>query len=209
MTENDRPAFNEILDFVNDLTIMPGGKDLTRIKNALFISLAEYPLEVVAKAVKTHCRNEKFFPTLADIIRQIEGTPDERAALAWSLVMKAKRKYKLRKAIRFPVPAIHFAIEKMGGWEKIFWSVDDINENFKASEFQKFFKIGERCASWDFEPGKIKVCSYFPSEEEIYAKRKGKNFKKEIFDVETDKLITENLNKLGMRKSSEELSLRT
>lgn len=54
MTENDRPAFDEILDFVNDLTIMPGGKDLTRIKNALFISLAEYPLEVVAKAVKTH-----------------------------------------------------------------------------------------------------------------------------------------------------------
>ena len=196
VTENDRQAFDEILDFVNDLTIMPGGKDLSRMKTALFTSLSQYPLDVVAKALNAHCRSEKFFPTLADIIRQIEGTPDERAALAWALVMKAKRKYKLRKAIRFPVPAIHFAIEKMGGWEKIFWSVDDSNESFKGAEFQKFFKIGERCASWDFEPGKIKVCSYFPSEEEIYAKRKGRNFKREIFDVETDKLITENFKRL-------------
>ncbi|MBR1486856.1 MAG: hypothetical protein IJ597_06340 [Synergistaceae bacterium] len=196
MTEKDRQAFDEILDFIFDITILPSGKDLARVKAALFTSLREYPLDVVAKALNAHCRNEKFFPTLADIIRQIEGTPDERAALAWALVMKAKRKYKLRKAIRFPVPAIHFAIEKMGGWEQVYWSVDESNESFKSAEFQKFFKIGERCASWGLEIGKVKVCQYFPSEEELYAKRKGKNFKREIFDVETDKLITENFKKI-------------
>ena len=198
MIESDRPAFDEIMDFVNDLTIMPSGKDLSRMKTALFTSLAQYPLDVVAKAVNAHCRTEKFFPMLADIIRQIEGTPDERAALAWSLVMKAKRKYKLRRAIKFPVPAIHFAIEKMGGWERVYWSIDDSNESFKAAEFQRFFKIGEKCASWEFETGKVKVCSYFPSEEEIYAIRKGKKFKREIFDVETDKIITEKFKQLSM-----------
>ena len=142
MTENDRRAFDDIMDAVNDLTIMPGGKDLERMKKILFANLMQYPLEVIASAVNAHCRAEKFFPMLADIVRQIEGTPDERAALAWSLVMKAKQKYKLRKAIRFPSPAIHFAIEKMGGWEKLYWSIDDFNENFKAAEFQKFYKIG-------------------------------------------------------------------
>ena len=192
LTENDRPAFDEILDFVNDLTVLPGGKDLSRMKKALFASLSQYPLDVVADALDAHCRSERFFPTLADIIRQIEGTPEERAALAWALVMKAKRKYKLRKAIKFPVPAIHFAIEKMGGWEKVYWSVDDANESFKAAEFQRFFKIGERCASWDSETGKIKVCPYFPSEEEVYALKKGRKIKREIFDVETDKIISEN-----------------
>lgn len=197
MTENDRPAFDEILDFVNDLTIMPGGKDLSRMKKALFASLSQYPLDVVAEALNAHCKNEKFFPVLADIVRQIEGTPEERAALAWALVMKAKRKYKLRKSIKFPLPAIHFAIEKMGGWEKIYWSVDDMNEGFKAAEFQRFFKIGERCASWKDEQGKIKVCPYFPSEEEVYALRKGRKIKREIFDVETDKLITENIKSLS------------
>ena len=198
MTENDRAAFNEILDAVNDLTIMPNGKNLERMKKILFANLLQYPLPVIAEAVNAHCRTDKFFPMLADIIRQIEGTPDERAALAWSLVMKAKQKYKLRKAIRFPVPAIHFAIEKMGGWEKVYWSIDDFNENFKAAEFQKFFRIGEKCASWTGGNGKVKVCAYFPSDEEIYALKKGnKNFKREVFDVENDKIIKENFKQLA------------
>ena len=194
MTENDRRAFNDILDAVNDLTIMPSGKDLERMKEVLFTCLIDYPLNVIAKAVNAHCRTEKFFPMLADIIRQIEGTPEERAALAWSLVMKAKIKYRLRKAIKFPSPAIHFAIEKMGGWERVYWSIDDSSENFKAAEFQRFFKIGEKISSWNGEDGKIKVCPYFPSEEEIYARRKGKNFKSEVFDVENDKVININEN---------------
>ena len=195
MTENDRRAFYDMLDAVNDLTIMPGGKDLERMKKILFANLIDYPLSVVASALNAHCRTEKFFPMLADIIKQIEGTPEERAALAWSLVMKAKRKYRLRKAIKFPSPAIHFAIEKMGGWEKVYWSIDDNNENFKAAEFQRFFKIGEKISSWNGENGKIKVCSYFPSEEEIYALKKGnKKFKREIYDVENDKIININEN---------------
>ena len=204
MTENDRRAFYDILDAVNDLTIMPNGKDLERMKKILFANLLEYPLNVIASALNAHCRAEKFFPMLADIIKQIEGTPEERAALAWSLVMKAKRKYRLRKAIKFPSPAIHFAIEKMGGWEKVYWSVDDSNENFKAAEFQRFFKIGEKISSWNGENGKVKVCSYFPSEEEIYALRKGKKIKREIFDVENDKIINvnENLKQLYPQKNN-------
>ena len=204
MTENDRRAFYDILDAVNDLTIMPNGKDLERMKKILFANLLDYPLNVIASALNAHCRAEKFFPMLADIIKQIEGTPEERAALAWSLVMKAKRKYRLRKAIKFPSPAIHFAIEKMGGWEKVYWSVDDSNENFKAAEFQRFFKIGEKISSWNGENGKVKVCSYFPSEEEIYALRKGKKIKREIFDVENDKIINvnENLKQLYPQKNN-------
>ncbi len=192
MTDNDRAAFNEILDMANDLTIMPGDRDLSRMKEILFANLKQYPLDTVAKAVNNHCHEKRFFPMLADIIQRIEGTPEERCALAWALVMKAKRKYKLRKGIRFSSPAIHFAIEQMGGWERVYWSIDDTNEKFRAAEFQKFFKIGERCASWDGENNSVRVCSYFPSEEETYAIKKGREFKCEVFDVETDKLISEN-----------------
>ena len=197
MTERERSAFDEVLDAVNDLTIMPGGKDLERMKEVLFANLSEYPLRVVVDALYAHCRTEKFFPMLADIIRQIEGTPDERAALAWSMVMKARQKYKLRHAIRFPSAAIHFAIEKMGGWDRLYWSVDDVNESFKSAEFQRFFKIGEKCASWDGKNGKVRVCPYFPSEEEVYARKKGSaNFKPEVFDVESDKVITDEIKQL-------------
>ena len=191
MTENDRQAFYDILDAVNDLTIMPNGKDLERLKQVLFKELMQYPVSIIAEAVMAHCRSNKFFPMLADIITQIEGTPDERAIIAWSLVMKAQHNYKLRKSIRFPVPAIHFAIEKMGGWERLYWSIDDDNEKFKSAEFQKLYKIGEKCASWNDEIGKVKVCPYFKSYEENYALQKGQNFKREVYDVETDKLINE------------------
>ena len=189
MSEKDRVAFYGLIEVINDLTIMPSEKDLDRMKEILFVNLSQYPFDVVSKALYAHCREEKFFPMLADIVRQIEGTLEERAAMAWALVMKAKQKYKLRKAIRFPDPAIHFAIEKMGGWERVYWLVDDANESFRAAEFQRFFRIGEKIASWNGEGGKIKVCPYFPSEEEIYAQKKGKKFKREIFDVENDIVI--------------------
>ena len=189
MTENDRQAFYDIMDAVNDLTVMPNGKDLERLKLILFQELMSYPLSVIAEAMMAYCRSNRFFPMLADIITQIEGTADDRAIIAWSLVMKARQKYKMRKSIRFPVPAIHFAIEKMGGWERFYWSVDDDSEIFKSSEFQKLYKIGEKCASWNDEKGKVKVCPYFKSYEENYALQKGRKFRREVYDVETDKLI--------------------
>ena len=116
MTEDDRKAFDEIFDLVSEMTIMPSGKDLERMKKVLFFGLMEYPLDRVIEAAKAHCRVNKFFPMLADIIVQIEGSFEDRAALAWSLVMKAKRKYRRNKTLRFPSPAIHYAIECMGGW---------------------------------------------------------------------------------------------
>ena len=42
MTENDSKAFYDILDLVNDLTILSVGKDLKRTKSFVF-SLSEYP----------------------------------------------------------------------------------------------------------------------------------------------------------------------
>lgn len=183
MTENDRKAFDEILDLVADMTIMPNGKELARMKKVLFFGLMEYPLNVVADAAKAHCRVSRFFPMLADIIMQIEGCVEDRAALAWSLILKAKRKYRRRKGLRFPSPAIHYAIECMGGWDRLYWAIDDTNESFKAKEFFRFYRLGEKNASWK------NVRPYFPSEEEVYALSKGREFTPEIYAVDTDKPI--------------------
>lgn len=183
MTENDRKAFDEIMDLVGEMTIMPNGKDLARMKKVLFFGLIEYPLNVVADAAKAHCRVSRFFPMLADIILQIEGNVEDRAALAWSLILKAKRKYRLRKSLRFPTPAIHYAIDCMGGWEHLYWAINDENENFKAKEFFRFFRLGEKNASWET------VRPYFPSDDEVYARKKGKEFTPEIYAVDTDKPV--------------------
>ena len=163
MTDNDRKAFDEIFDLVGEMTIMPSGKDLGRMKKVLFFGLSDYPLNVIADAAKAHCRVSRFFPMLADIIMQIEGSVEDRAALAWSLILKAKRKYRRNKSLRFPVPAIHYAIECMGGWEHLYWSIDDNNESFRAKEFFRFCRLGEKNATWE------NVLPYIPSNEEIYA----------------------------------------
>jgi len=183
MTENDRKAFDDIFDLVGEMTIMPGGKDLLRMKKVLFFGLMEYPLNVITEAAKAHCRVSRFFPMLADIIVQIEGNLEDRAALAWSLIMKAKRKYHRNKSLRFPSPAIHYAIDCMGGWEHLYWSLDDASENFKAKEFFRFYRLGEKNATWE------NVRPYFPSDQEAYALKHGKNFTPEIYAVDTEKIL--------------------
>ncbi len=184
MIENDRKAFNEIFDIVGEMTIMPNGKDLERMKKVLFLGLMEYPLSVISEAAKSHCRISRFFPMLADIIVQIEGSLEDRAALAWSLIMKAKRKYKLNKTLRFPLPAIHYAIECMGGWEHLYWSIDDNSENFRAKEFIRFYRLGEKNATWE------NVKPYFLSDQEAYALKKGREITPVIYAVESDKILT-------------------
>ena len=183
MTEDDRKAFDEIFDLVGEMTIMPGGKDLGRMKKVLFFGLMEYPLDRIIEAAKSHCRVNKFFPMLADIIVQIEGSFEDRAALAWSLVMKAKRKYRRNKTLRFPSPAIHYAIECMGGWEHLYWSIDDANESFKSKEFFRFYRLGEKSATWE------NVKPYFLSDQEAYALKHGKEIVPEIYEVESGKVL--------------------
>jgi len=183
MIENDRKAFNEIFDIVGEMTIMPNGKDLERMKKVLFFGLMEYPLNVITEAAKSHCRISRFFPMLADIIVQIEGTFEDRAALAWSLIMKAKHKYRRNKTLRFPSPAIHYAIECMGGWEHLYMSIDDVSENFKAKEFIRFYRLGEKNATWE------NVKPYFLSDQEAYALKKGREITPVIYAVESDKIL--------------------
>ena len=186
MTEQDFTEFSSLMELASQVTAMPNGKNVKEVTNALFIFLKKYPFEVVKCAVMNHCRENKFFPMLADIVNQIEGTAEERAAMAWSLILKAKKKYRLVKSIRFPNPAIHFAIERMGGWEHLYTYLIDEEEDFKAKIFATYYRIGEKIATWDT------VCSYFASEVEIYAIRNRGTVKREVFNVETDMLIPEN-----------------
>ena len=185
MTEQDFTEFSSLMELASQVTAMPNGKNAKEVTSALFTFLARYPFDVVKCAVMNHCRENKFFPMLADIVRQIEGTAEERAAMAWSLVLKAKKKYRLMKSIRFPNPATHFAIERMGGWEHLYTYLIDEAEDFKAKIFTTYYLVGEKIATWDT------VCPYFACHEEIYAKEHGRIIKRDVFNVETDMIIPE------------------
>ena len=183
MLPSEYQEFASFMRIFSKVTVTPNGKSIDEMIEALFVLLEEYPLETVKTAVIRHCEANKFFPMFADIVGQIKGTPDDRALLAWGLVLKASKKYRLRESIRFPHPAIHFAIEQMEGWRDFFNTLTDDNKDFRGKTFMAYYKLGEKCATWE------NVCEYFPSDGERCAIQAGRMPARKVDDVATDTII--------------------
>ena len=173
MTEADFSAFAEIMSRAAELTAIPNGKDVGRVTLALFHALAEFPLSAVAEAVEAHCRAERFFPMLADIVSRIEGRAEDRAAAAWAMVLRAMGRFGYYDSVKFPDPATHYAIGQMGGWRYLSEHLTAESAPFRAKDFARFFGIGERIAAWENAPGKVAVAPYLAGQHEAENSRKG------------------------------------
>ncbi len=78
-------------------------------------------LEEVTKAMTAHAMDPdrgQFAPKVADIIRQLGGTTTDRAQLAWGKALNAASSVGAYSDVVFDDPAIHAAIEDLGGWPK-------------------------------------------------------------------------------------------
>ena len=199
MREQDHENFQKLMDRAAIVTVLQNGRDFDDLKTALFLALQEYTLEQVTRAVAEHCRASRFFPMLADIVTRIEGNVEDRAALAWSLVRKTIRRYSTGFNIRFPNPATHYALDKMGGWWSLNRLLDSDNEPWKFREFARFYRLGEKYASWNGEQGKEKVLPYLPSEHAAVRRE----LPVKIYDAETGKLIDNNFLALETHKTRE------
>ena len=188
MTKNQYAEFFAIMKRAATLTYQQKNKDFEELAVVMFEELGAYELEDVRSAVANHVRYEKFFPMLADIIKRIEGTAEERAALAWQTVLKAIRMIGSGNSIRFPSPAYHYAIEQMGGWMKLCSTLTVEEEKWRGKDFVRFFEIGERVASWEHEPGNVHVPPYLMGWHEIN-NRRGRDALPDIVDAETGILI--------------------
>ena len=159
MKSDQYAGFEEIMERAAILTYQQKNKNWRILLNTMFEELAAYELEDIRSAVVAHVRTEKFFPALADIIRRIEGSPEDRAMVAWANVMKAIAKTGYYDSVRFPSPAYHYAIEQMGGWMHLTQMLEK-DGPWRAKEFMRWFAIGEQKASWGREDGRIKVPAY-------------------------------------------------
>lgn len=184
MTEADFPAFAEIMHRASELTTVPNGKDVERVTLALFQALVEFPLPAVTEAVDAHCRSERFFPMLADIVTRIEGKAEDRAAAAWAMVLRAIGRFGYYDSVKFPEPATHYAIAQMGGWRYLSEYLTAENAPFRAKDFARFFGIGERIAAWENEPGKVRVAPYLMGQHEAENSRKGHD-RRTVWDAVT------------------------
>jgi hypothetical protein len=78
-----------------------------------------FELEQVRKAFTAHAMDPErgqFAPKPADVVRELAGTHTDRALLAWGKVHEAAARIGAYQSVAFDDPAIHAAIEDVGGW---------------------------------------------------------------------------------------------
>ncbi len=118
-----------------------------------FAVLQEYPLEAVKAAIHRHLRESPFMPKPADVVRYVEGTADDRGAMAWGHVVRAIRQHGHYESVRFDDPAIHYAIDRMGGWRKLCGMLED-ELPFREKDFREHYRRGEQ-ATWRDVPSRF------------------------------------------------------
>ncbi|MBQ7263442.1 MAG: hypothetical protein IJR14_06945 [Synergistaceae bacterium] len=142
--EHDWEAFVELMGDAAVKTAMPNGKDIGRVCHVFFEELSEWPFEAVRDAVLAHCRAERFFPSLSDIVGRIEGTEEDRAMVMWALVLRTLDVLGGYCSVRFPDARIHWAIRQMGGWIHLSRTLTSDNERFVARDFARWLRLADR-----------------------------------------------------------------
>lgn len=99
------------------------GQDVTRFTLQVWLNAMQpFEIETVSRAFSKHVSNPErgqFPPKPADIVKALQGTMTDRAALAWGKVLDSMSSVGAYSDIVFDDAAIHAAINDMGGWPKV------------------------------------------------------------------------------------------
>jgi hypothetical protein len=105
-------------------------------------ALKKYDLHAVLSGLSRHIENPdsgQYAPKPADIVKQVEGTTQDRALVAWAMVERAIRTVGSYQTVVFDDPYIHLAIQDMGGWIKLNQVTND-ELPFVAKEFENRYR---------------------------------------------------------------------
>lgn len=118
MQPAEYPKFLEVLSGVHDFY----GKDLSEFAGQVWIDACRgFELGQVTKALSAHLMDPdrgQFMPKPADLVRQLQGTVADRSLVAWGKAYEAMCRVGAYESVCFDDPAIHAAIEDLGGWAK-------------------------------------------------------------------------------------------
>lgn len=119
MKQSDKDKFIEVLAGVHDFY----GKELSSFAGQVWMQACEaFDVQQVTKALSAHLMDPErgqFMPKPADIVRQLQGTRTDRSLLAWGKVLDAMQRVGAYSSVVFDEPAIHAAIEDLGGWPAV------------------------------------------------------------------------------------------
>lgn len=120
MTENDRPAFADLIGGVYAYYEKPLSKFVLQL---WWNGCEAYELDVVQAVLAAHIqqpeRDGKFLPRVSDIAMALHGTAGDRASIAWGKVRQGMSDFGQYQDVVFDDPAIHCAITDLGGWPRL------------------------------------------------------------------------------------------
>lgn len=147
MTPDDARRFSAALAGAAETLGEP--MSATRIEG-YFVALRDLPIDAVERALAQAMREWRAgggrpnFPRPADLRDLVTGTPDDRAALAWSRLLGAIEIHGSYVSVDFRDPAMHAAIEAMGGWAEM-WRLEPARLAHEGRDRDLGYKRHEFC----------------------------------------------------------------
>jgi len=143
MTPGDYKRFFQALTVLSDYY----GKPLSEGSMLLYRQgLQGYEIEQIEKAIGIHIQNPdsgQWMPKVADIVRMIEGTTQDAAALAWAKVMRAVGSVGQYQSLAFDDAIIHLVIDDLGGWPSLCQTSEE-ELPFLAKRFENNYRAYKR-----------------------------------------------------------------
>lgn len=106
--------------------------------------LKQYDYEAIERACWAHTQLPdeagRWMPRNSDIIKMIEGSTVDQAAVAWSKVESAIHTRGPWDDLIFDDPLIHRVVADMGGWIKVCSIPDEKDLHFAGKEFQTRYR---------------------------------------------------------------------
>jgi hypothetical protein len=161
VTKGDWKEFYGLILAADDM--MRAGPRGEAAISLMFSVLSDYGMADVRAAVGKHVKGSPYPVKPADIVSLIDGAPDERSLLAWETFLRAAERYGCYDSVRFPDPAYHYAIQHMGGWERLseeLHRMTDKEIQFRSRDWRRLYEAGLRIAAWGGERGKERVPEY-------------------------------------------------
>jgi hypothetical protein len=116
MNADDRERFAELLTDV----LAFYGQRLSQFGMSVWWQACQpFEFESVQRALSRHAMDPErgqFAPKPADLVRQLVGTPTDRAARAWSVVLDAASRVGAYSDVVFDDAIIHVVVDDLGGW---------------------------------------------------------------------------------------------
>lgn len=138
MSEDQAGEFATLLSQVMKLHRQPVTPD---VLDMWWEGLRGFSLDDVRRAFNAHTfdpERGQFPPKPADIVRALQGTRPDRAAVAWGKVFQAMGSVGAYRHVAFDDPIIHAAVQDMGGWPKLCrWPTDELS--YAQTQFAKTY----------------------------------------------------------------------